>query len=136
MLKTNERAAQLHAIARAYVENGLGKGNFDAIPYAANVSLRAPLCPGGSAVPLVGRENLRQQWWAPLPRLVQGVELIETYVNAGLSAAAVEFLCHIAEPKCTLRIIDRFKINDSGLITDQENFFDPSQLTSGNHASG
>jgi hypothetical protein len=135
MLNTNERAAQLRAIARSYVENGLGKGNFDAIPYAADVILRAPLCPGGSGVPLIGRENLRHEWWAPLPRLVTGVEVIETYVNAGLTTAAVEFLCHIAEPRCTLRVIDRFQISDTGLITDQENFFDPSQLAKAKHSS-
>ena len=128
MSPSSERAAQLHAIAQAYVENGLGKGNFEAIPYARDVTLRAPLCPGGSSVPLVGRENLRTQWWAPLPHLVKAVELIDTYVNADLTAVTAEFLCHISEPDCTLRVIDRFKISDTGLILDQENFFDPSPL--------
>jgi len=37
---------------------GLGGKNFDAIPYHENVSLRAPINPEGSRVPLVGRENL------------------------------------------------------------------------------
>lgn len=123
------RKAQLHAIARAYVTEGLGKGNFDAIPYHENVSLRAPLCPGGPSTPLVGRENLRTVWWAPIPRLVGGVQVLESYVNEELTASAVEFHLTITEPACTLRILDRFTINEDGEIVAQENFFDPRDLT-------
>lgn len=91
--------------------------------------LRAPLCPGGSGVPLVGRTNLRKQWWAPLPALVAGVEVLETYVNRDLTAVTVEFLCRIREPACTLRLVDRFTVNEAGRITAQENFFDPRGVT-------
>ncbi len=125
----NPRTEQLHQLARAYVLEGLGDGNFDAIPYAESVSLRAPLYPGGSATPLVGRANLRQKWWAPLPQLVAGVEVIDTFVNRAETAVAVEFLCHLREPACTLRIIDRFKVDAAGLIVEQENFFDPQDVT-------
>lgn len=128
-LDTSERTSQLHAIARAYVSVGLGRRNFDAIPYHENVTLRAPIAPGGSAVPLVGREQLRQRWWAPLPELLADVEVLDTYVNADLSAVTVEFLCGIRQPACTLRIVDRFKVNERGEITDQENFFDPRDVT-------
>lgn len=122
------RAKQLHNIARGYVHS-LGQGDFDAIPYDNDVELRAPLCPGGSSVPLVGRSNLKAVWWVPLPSLVAGTEVIDTYVNEHLSAVTVEFLCHIKEPACTLRILDRFKINGEGRITSQENFFDPRDIT-------
>ena len=125
----NPRTEQLHQLARAYVLEGLGDGNFDAIPYAESVSLRAPLCPGGSATPLRGRTDLRQKWWAPLPQLVAGVEVIDTFVNRAETAVAVEFLCHLREPACTLRIIDRFKVDAAGLIVEQENFFDPRDVT-------
>jgi hypothetical protein len=118
----------LHDVAKNYVLKGLGEKNFDAIPYAENVELRAPLNPGGSAVPLKGKENLRSQWWAPLPGLLAGTDFIDTFVNADATAVTVEFHCHISNPKCTLRVIDRFKINDEGLITSQENFFDPKVL--------
>ena len=90
----NERARQLHEIARNYVAN-LGAGDFDSIPYVEAIELRAPLCPGGSAIPLIGRDNLKETWWAPLPDLVSRVELIDSYVNEELSALTVEFLCHI-----------------------------------------
>jgi hypothetical protein len=123
------REDQLRRIARSYVLDGLGKGDFDAIPYAEDVTLRAPLCPGGSGVPLTGKTNLREQWWTPLPQLVAGVEVLDTYVNRDLTAVTVEFLCHIRQPACTLRIIDRFKVNDAGQIIEQENFFDPRDVT-------
>jgi hypothetical protein len=128
-LDTSKRRAQLHAIARNYVTEGLGKKNFDAIPYDDNVSLRAPLCPGGSAVPLSGKERLREIWWAPLPKLVAGVQVRDTFVNENLTGVTVEFHCSILEPACTLRIFDRFKVNAEGKITEQENFFDPRDVT-------
>jgi len=123
------RSAQLHAIARGYVTEALGKKNFDAIPYADDVTLRAPIAPGGSAQPLVGRENLRTIWWAPLPGLIGEVEVLDTFVNQDLSAVTVEFLCHIDAMSCTLRVIDRFRVNADGQITSQENFFDPRDVT-------
>jgi hypothetical protein len=125
----HKKTERLHAIARGYVSEGLGKKNFDAIPYAENVSLRAPLCPGGSAVPLRGRENLRRTWWAPLPGLVEGVEVLDSFVNRDLSAVTVEFHCRIVEPACTLRLVDRFTVDATGEIVEQENFFDPRDVT-------
>ena len=86
----NERANQLHELARNYVTS-LGVGDFDSIPYSEDVELRAPLCPGGSAVPLVGRSNLKEQWWAPLPDLVSGVEVVDTFTNGDLTGVTVEF---------------------------------------------
>lgn len=122
-----DRAEQLHNIAHRYVEC-LGAGDFDSIPYADNVELRAPLCPGGSAVPLVGKASLKEVWWSPLPDLVSGVELIDTYVNRDGSAVTAEFLCDIGSMSCTLRIIDRFRVDEGGRITSQENYFDPREM--------
>jgi hypothetical protein len=123
------RLERLHAIARGYVTEGLGKGNFDAIPYHEDVELRAPLCPGGSAVPLVGREVLRTNWWPPLRRLVEHVEVLDTFVDANLSAAAVEFRLTTSMPPCELRVLDRLAINPDGEIVAQSSFFDPRPLT-------
>jgi hypothetical protein len=125
---TLSKTQLLHQIAGNYVVNGLGKKNFDAIPYDDNVILRAPLCPGGSTQPLTGKENLRSVWWAPLPSLVGNVKLLDTYVNADETAVTAEFHCEIINPACTLRLVDRFKINDAGKITEQENFFDPRDV--------
>jgi len=127
--ETNSKTDMLRQVAKDYVLKGLGEKNFDNIPYDENVALRAPLCPGGSAVPLIGKENLRTQWWAPLPSLLGSVTLIDTYVNEAQTAVTVEFHCEIIQPACTLRTIDRFKINDDGRITEQENFLDPRAVT-------
>ena len=106
------RTELLHEIARDYVLKGLGAKNFDAIPYDENVVLRAPLCPGGSGTPLKGKENLRMQWWAPLPSLLGETKVIDTFVNKDNTAVTVEFHCNIINPACILRIVDRFKINE------------------------
>lgn len=128
-LLDTDRVAQLHAIGRRYVTEALGKKSFDAIPYAENVALRAPFCPGGSATPLVGKKNLREIWWPPLPVLVAGVRVVDSYVNADLTAVTVEFHCDIREPACTLRVLDRLTVDTQGRIVEQENFFDPRDVT-------
>lgn len=125
-----KQADLLHSIARKYVTEGLGKKNFEAIPYAEDVVLRAPLCPGGSANPLKGKNNLREIWWAPLPGLLGNVQVLDTYVNKNLSAVTVEFHLEVLiNPPVQLRILDRFTVNSEGKIIDQENFFDPRPLT-------
>ena len=113
-METITKTDLLHEIARDYVTKGLGGKNFDAIPYDENVSLRAPLTAGGVWEPLVGKDNLRTQWWAPLPGLVGRVTFIDSFVNADESAVTAEFHCEILEPACTLRVMDRFKINEEG----------------------
>lgn len=120
--------ALLHQVAKDYVTKGLGEKNFDAIPYDEGVELRAPICPGGSSVPLVGKENLRAVWWAPLPSLLGKVTFIDSYVNEDGSAVTAEFHCEIVQPSCVLRVVDRFIINEEGKIVAQENFFDPTSL--------
>ena len=129
MFTTISKAEMLHEIARDYVTKGLGGKNFDAIPYDDDVVLRAPICPGGSATPMTGKENLRSIWWAPLPSLVGDVQVIDSFVNEKNNSVAVEFPCEILSPACTLRVIDRFKINEEGKIIEQENFLDPRDIT-------
>ena len=124
----SQNSKQLHQLARDYVAS-LESGSFDSIPYAENVELRAPLCPGGSAVPLIGRDNLKEQWWAPLPEMVSGVEVINSYVSENQSSVVVEFMLRIDSIPCTLRVMDRFTVSEEGRITSQENFFDPRDVT-------
>lgn len=127
--ETLSKPGLLHEVARRYVIKGLGEKNFDAIPYDDGVILRAPLNEGGCENALIGKQNLRQKWWAPLPSLLGKVELIDSFVNEDCTAATVEFHCEILNPPCTLRVIDRFVINEEGKIMEQENFFDPRDLT-------
>jgi hypothetical protein len=58
-----------------------------------------------------------------------GVRVIDTFVNADLTASAVEFHLTIADPLCELRIVDRFTVNAEGEIVTQENYFDSRDLT-------
>ena len=125
------RTALLHEIARDYVIKGLGAKDFDVIPYDENVSLRAPLTAGGVWQPIIGRENIRNEWWAPLPSLIGKTTFIESFVNENETAVAVEFHCEILNPSCTLRIVDCFIVNEEGKITEQENFFDPRSVMRG-----
>ncbi|MCB0689494.1 MAG: hypothetical protein KDC53_23305 [Saprospiraceae bacterium] len=125
----NNRKRLLHKIAKEYVIDGLGDKNFEAIPYDENVTLRAPINPGGAYNPIQGKETLKSSWWAPLPDLVEKTVFLDSYVNEDLTAVTVEFYCDIINPKCRLRIMDRFKVDDAGNITDQENFFDPRSIT-------
>ena len=130
-METITRTALLHEIARDYVIKGLGAKNFDVIPYDENVSLRAPLTAGGVWQPIIGRENIRNEWWAPLPSLIGKTTFIESFVNENETAVAVEFHCEILNPSCILRIVDCFIVNEEGKITEQENFFDPRSVMRG-----
>lgn len=124
----SDREKHLHQLAHDYVES-LGSGDFESIPYHKDIVLRAPINPGGSSAPMAGKDTLREKWWAPLPDLVSGVEVIDTYVNQDHSAVTVEFLCRIDSLGSTLRIVDRFQVDGEGRITSQENFFDPRDIT-------
>jgi len=123
----DDRRRQLHAVARAYFE-GLAKKNFDLIPYHDNVSLRAPLAPGGVHKPLLGRENLRKTWWAPLPGLLKEVRVFDTFVNDSLTHVMGKAEVSLANG-VVLRVADLFKVDDVGKILEQENHFDPRDIT-------
>jgi len=123
-----KRQAQLRAVAEAYFA-ALAKKDFDAIPYDDQVSLRAPLCPRGVHTPLVGKETLRTIWWPPLVPALGAVQVLDHYINEGLTAICTEALITTVSPPATLRIADRFTVNAAGKIIEQENHFDPRDVT-------
>ncbi|MEX2565563.1 MAG: nuclear transport factor 2 family protein [Cyclobacteriaceae bacterium] len=125
---TKNRKDLLHQIARDYVEEGLNKGNLENLPYHPNMELRAPLLPGGSTVPVKGRKKILE-FLGKVLEIVENAELVDSYVNEDLTAATVEFYCKIKDPKTKLRIIDRFRVNEAGQVTDQENFYDPRDIS-------
>jgi glyoxylase I family protein len=124
------RRATLRSAADAYFA-ALARCDFDAIPYADDVVLRAPLVPGGAANPLSGRETLRTVWWRPLVPALEGatVSVIDYYVNADATAICVAAEITLPVAKATLRVVDRFRIGADGRITEQENHFDPRAVT-------
>jgi len=126
------RRATLRATTDAYFA-ALARRDFDAIPYADNVVLRAPVVPGGGANPLSGRETLRTVWWQPLVPALDGVtvNVIDYYVNADATAVCVTAEVILPVAKATLRVADRFTVDADGRITEQENHFDPRAVTAG-----
>jgi hypothetical protein len=123
-----QRRAQLRAVAEAYFE-ALARKDFAAIPYDDHVMLRAPLAPGGVHNPLVGKEALRTSWWPPLVPALGAVRVIEHYINEQLTAIITEAEIDTVNPRATLRVADRFTVNAAGKIIEQENHFDPRDVT-------
>ena len=123
------RRNQLIEVAEKYFES-LRKGSFETIPYNNNVTLRTPLTPGGVDEPVKGKQALHEVWWQPLVPALSGVtiEVLDHYINEECSAIISEANITLASPAITLRVADRFTIDENGLITDQENHFDASAL--------
>lgn len=128
----SSRREQLRAAAEAYFE-GLRRKDFSAIPFDDNVSLRAPLCPGGVHRPVEGKDAVRAQWWQPLEPALEGVDIkvLDHYFNESLSGviSEAEVTIKVVTPPATLRVADRFNVNEQGKIVEQENHFDPRDVT-------
>jgi hypothetical protein len=109
---------------------GLARKDFDIIPFADDVTLRAPLAPGGVHCPLQGRDDVRAEWWQPLPgllgRVTRGRVYFDEEQTGAIAEAEVEVLL---DPPVVLRVADRFIVDEAGRIKDQENHFDPRDVT-------
>ena len=70
-------------------------------------------------------------WWQPLVPALDGVtvNVIDYYVNADATAISVAAEIGFPVAKTTLRVVDRFRIDADGRITEQENHFDPRAVT-------
>ncbi len=130
--QTASRMNQLKQIAETYFES-LRNRTFDTIPFDENASLRAPLTPGGSDVPLSGKEAIQRDWWIPLELALKGVRIniLGHYFHENLHGIITEAEVTLATPNVTLRVADRFTVNENGKITEQENHFDPRAVTGG-----
>ncbi len=123
-----ERKAVLRAASEAFFA-ALNQKDFEAIPYDENVIFRAPIAPGGRHFPLFGRAALRTIWWPPLAPMLWEARIVSHYFNDDLTAIVTEADIHTRNPKATLRVADRFVVNDAGRIIEQENHFDPRDVT-------
>lgn len=122
---------QLKSISETYFQ-ALRSKDFSAIPYSDNVVLRAPLAEGGSHNPLKGKQALFEKWWTPLEPALDGVviNIVEHYYNESLTEIITKADITIAVLGVTLRVADRFIINEEEKITEQENHFDASAMKS------
>jgi hypothetical protein len=123
-----DRRAELRRVAEAYFR-GLSQGDFEAIPFAENVEFRAPLAPGGSAIPLTGRKTVEEIWWKPLKGAIGSVEMLDCYVNEDATEVCARALVSVAGGKVVLRVADWFRVDAEGRIVAQENHFDPRDVT-------
>jgi hypothetical protein len=76
---------------------------------------------------------LRTLWWQPLEPALEGVEIkvIDHYINESLTGIVAEAEIKITaiDPPAILRVADRFTVNEEGRIGEQENHFDPRDVT-------
>ncbi|MFN8650595.1 MAG: nuclear transport factor 2 family protein [Gemmatimonadales bacterium] len=126
---TAGRKERLRAASEAFFA-ALNSRNFEAIPYHEQVVFRAPIAPGGRHFPLLGRAALRTIWWPPLEPLLWEARIIAHYYNDDLTAIVTEADIHTRNPRATLRVADRFTVDADGMIVEQENHFDPRDVTS------
>jgi SnoaL-like domain len=109
---------------------GLAAKDFDRIPFAEDVSFRAPLAPAGVHRPISGRDAVRDAWWAPMPDLLGAVSCSCVYLDDDLTGAVATAEIEVMlDPPVRLRVADRFVVDDEGLIIEQENHFDPRDVT-------
>jgi hypothetical protein len=124
-----ERKQMVRAAVEGYFAGLAGK-DFDLIPFAEDVTLRAPLAPGGVHRPVCGRDQVRAVWWEPLPTLLGAVRLGRIYYDDELTGAIAEAEIEVRlDPPVVLRVADRLDVDASGRITAQENHFDPRDVT-------
>jgi hypothetical protein len=125
MATTNDEArrAQLKSISETYFA-GLAKRDVSSVPWHDDIVLRSPLAPEGLEVPLRGKSAVIQ-WFESLYPVLGETLVIEHYFNGSLTVIATRADVGITEPPCFLRVVDRFTVNASGQITEQENHYDP-----------
>ena len=134
MKLTSQQAAsrvnQLKQVAETYFD-ALRKKAFDTIPFDDHAMLRAPLTPGGVHSPLNGKTEIHAKWWAPLEPALDGVAItvLGHYIHEDLSGIVSAAEITLKAPAVTLRVADRFSVNEEGRITEQENHFDPRAVT-------
>jgi hypothetical protein len=128
--ESTTRVAQLRQVAESYFD-ALRNKTFESIPFDENASLRAPLTPGGVHTPLNGKTEIRETWWTPLEPALEGVtiNILGHYIHEDLSGIISEAEITLKAPAVTLRVADRFSVNEAGKITEQENHFDPRPVT-------
>jgi hypothetical protein len=119
---TTDRHRHLVAAAEAYF-GGLAQKDVSRVPWHPDVVFRGPLTPEAPD-PLSGQAAVRA-WFEGLYPALGGVEVIEHYIDEGQRSIATRANVHLTQPPAVLRVIDRFVVDQAGLIVEQENHFDP-----------
>ena len=123
IIEENARRAQLTAVAETYFK-ALADKDVSSVPWDDDIVFHSPLAPEGLDVPLQGKRAVTE-WFASLYPVLGEMKVIEHYFNEALTGVATRSDVGITNPKCTLRVVDRFTVNSEGKITAQENHYDP-----------
>lgn len=131
---STDRKNLLEKVSETYFQ-ALKSKDFKAIPFSDNIVFRAPLTPGGVQYPIKGKQDLLDQWWKPLEPALDGIQIdvIDHFYNESLTQIITRADITIAALGVTLRVADRFMVNEDGEITEQENHFDASPMKSPIH---
>src|SRR5688572_6090793 len=116
---TRER---LIAAAEAYF-SGLRAKDMSRVPWHPDVVFRGPLTPAYPQ-PIRGRAAV-EEWFVGLYPALGEVRVIEHFTNEFLTGIATRAEVRITQPDGTLRVLDTFVVNIDGVITEQENYYDP-----------
>ena len=122
------RFNQMKAAAEGFL-NAVRTRDFDAIPYADQVVLRAPLVRGGSHAPLSEKRSIRERWWPRFSNAITSVEILDYFVNDTFTEMCTRAILHVHGSPRPLRVAFVFAIDNNGRITAQENHYDPRELT-------
>lgn len=123
---TVQRRVQLRAAADAYFA-GLATKDLARVPYAPDVRLHAPLAPGGADTPQVGPAALA--FLEGVLPAIGDVRVLDYYLNDDLTGIAAVAHVGLVNPPVTLRVTDRFTVDATGRIVEQENHYDPRGVT-------
>ncbi|MBC7855765.1 MAG: nuclear transport factor 2 family protein [Pirellulaceae bacterium] len=113
---------QMITVAESYFR-GLVRKDMSGVPWHENMEFRGPLAPGYPE-PLRGRAAV-QSWLSGLYPVLGEVRVLDHYINNAMTEIVTSAHVSITDPACILRVLDRFVVDESGLITQQENYYDP-----------
>jgi hypothetical protein len=119
---TSDRRRHLVAGSEEYFR-GLAQKDMSRVPWHPDIVFRGPLTPDAPR-PIQGHAAVRA-WFEGLYPALGAVEVLEHYIDEGQRSIVTRANVHLTQPPAVLRVLDRFEVDDAGLIVEQENHFDP-----------
>jgi DinB family protein/SnoaL-like protein len=119
---TSDRRRHLVAGAEEYFR-GLAQKDMSRVPWHPDIVFRGPLTPEAPR-PLRGEAAVRA-WFEGLYPALAAVEVLEHYVDENQRSIVTRANVHLTQPPAVLRVLDRFEVDEAGMIVEQENHFDP-----------
>ena len=119
---SSDRRHHLVAGSEQYFR-GLAQKDMSRVPWHPDVVFRGPLTPDAPR-PLRGHAAVRA-WFEGLYAALGTVEVLEHYIDESQRSIVTRANVYLTQPPAVLRVLDRFEVDEAGLIVEQENHFDP-----------